>query len=106
MLKVAALRTNTQRHPPKEEQSEMTRVISRLGLTPLMFAFSILVGAAATGSAWAYQGHMYAALNALNRAEAQLQIAVPDKAGHREAAINLVNQAINQTNLSIAAGAR
>jgi hypothetical protein len=84
----------------------MTRSFSRFGLTALIFAFGLLVGAGATGTAWAYQGHMYAALNALQRAQTQLQSAIPDKAGHREQAIDLVNQAISQTHQGIAAGAR
>jgi hypothetical protein len=44
---------------------------------------------------------MQRALDALNNAENQLQIATPDKGGHRENAINLVKQAINETNLGI-----
>jgi len=84
----------------------MKRVLPRLSITSLMFAFGLLVGAGATGSAWAYQGHMENALKALNRAATQLQAAEDDKAGHRIQAINLVKQAIDQTNLGIAAGAK
>jgi hypothetical protein len=71
-----------------------------------LFAFGLLIGAASTGAAWAYQGHMHMALNALNRAQTQLQAAIPDKAGHREQALNLVTQAISETNQGIAAGAK
>jgi hypothetical protein len=71
-----------------------------------LFAFGLLVGAASTGVAWAYQGHMHAALNALTRAQTQLQAAIPDKEGHRENAMRLVQQAISETNLGIQAGAR
>jgi hypothetical protein len=49
---------------------------------------------------------MYAALNHLNMAWNQLNLALPDKAGHRVAAMNLVKQAISQVNAGIAAGAR
>jgi hypothetical protein len=56
------------------------------------------------GFAAADQPHMQNALNDLNAAENQLQIATPDKAGHRVNAINLVQQAINETNLGIQAG--
>jgi hypothetical protein len=58
------------------------------------------------GAAIGYQGHMWAAKNALNNALHQLQVALPDKAGHRENAISLVNQAISQVDAGIAAGAR
>jgi hypothetical protein len=71
-----------------------------------LFAFGLLIGAASTGAAWAYQGHMHAALNALNRAQTQLQAAIPDKEGHRENAMKLVTQAISETQAGIAAGAK
>lgn len=57
-----------------------------------------------TGIAMADQPHMQRALDALNVAQNQLQIAAPDKGGHRVNAINLVQQAINETNLGIQAG--
>jgi hypothetical protein len=44
------------------------------------------------------------ALDAMNVAQNQLQIAAPDKGGHRVNAINLVQQAIDETNLGIQAG--
>lgn len=56
------------------------------------------------GIAVADQPHMQQALDALNAAQNQLQIATPDKAGHRLNALNLVRQAINETNLGIQAG--
>jgi hypothetical protein len=56
------------------------------------------------GVALADQPHMQNALNNLNAAQYQLQIALPDKAGHRVNAINLVQQAINEVNLGIQAG--
>lgn len=58
------------------------------------------------GTAWAYQGHMYAALDHLQQSLNQLQVAIPDKDGHRVNAINLVQQAINEVNLGIQAGAQ
>ena len=57
-----------------------------------------------TGLALADQPHMQNALNDLNQAQNQLQIAIPDKGGHRVNAINLVQQAINEVNLGIQAG--
>jgi len=64
---------------------------------------SALLGAGIGGSAMAYQTHMWNALNALQQAQSQLS--VEDKGGHREAAMNLVNQAIDQVNEGIRAGA-
>jgi hypothetical protein len=71
-----------------------------------LFVFGLLIGASTTGAAWAYQGHMHAALNALQRAQTQLQSAIPDKDGHRDQAMNLVQQAIGQTQQGIVAGAK
>jgi methylthioribose-1-phosphate isomerase len=72
---------------------------------------SVIIGAGAAatiaftaGYALAVQVHMQNALHALENARAQLQAALPDKAGHRVNAINLVNQAINETEAGIAAG--
>ena len=58
------------------------------------------------GVALADQPHMQNALGDLNAAQGELQVAVPDKGGHRVNAINLVQQAINEVNLGIQAGAR
>lgn len=65
----------------------------------------VLLGAGiGAGVAIADQPHMQNALNDLTAAQNQLQIAIPDKAGHRVNAINLVGQAINEVNLGIQAG--
>ncbi|HEX4557880.1 MAG TPA: hypothetical protein VH166_01535 [Mycobacterium sp.] len=69
-------------------------------LTAVSFS---LVGA---GTAYAVQTHMFNARDDLNNAVNELQIAVPDKGGHRVTAINLVNQAIDQVNQGIQAGAQ
>jgi riboflavin biosynthesis pyrimidine reductase len=53
------------------------------------------------GVAIADQPHMQNALQDLQSANSQLQIADHDKGGHRENAINLVNQAISEVNLGI-----
>jgi hypothetical protein len=58
----------------------------------------------AAGYAVAAQPHMQAALRALRNANAELNAALPDKAGHRVKAINLVNDAIAETQAGIAAG--
>jgi len=65
----------------------------------------MLAGSLMTGTAFAYQGHMWNALHALQNAEAQLQAAVPDKGGHRVHAIGLIQQAISEVQAGIQAGA-
>jgi hypothetical protein len=80
-------------------------MLKRFSLPALMLA-SFLLGTALTGTAFAYQGHMWNAKDALVRAQTQLQVALPDKAGHREAALDLVGRAISQVDMGIAAGAR
>ena len=77
----------------------------RLGLIPLFMA-GVIFGSALTGTAFAYQGHMWNALHALENAKGQLESATPDKDGHRENAIGLVDQAIDQVNVGIQVGAR
>jgi len=50
------------------------------------------------------QPHMYNALNALQTARGELQVALADKGGHRVIAIRLINEAIGQVQAGIAAG--
>ncbi|MBV9149474.1 MAG: hypothetical protein JO024_06400 [Candidatus Eremiobacteraeota bacterium] len=83
----------------------LSMIKRRSGLAALVLAGAVL-GSALTGTVMAYQPHMQAALRAELNAVNQLQMALPDKAGHRVNAINLVNQAIAQTRAGIAAGAR
>ena len=59
----------------------------------------------AAGYAVAAQPHMQNALKALENAKSQLELALPDKAGHRVNAINLIDQAIGEVEAGIAAGA-
>jgi hypothetical protein len=68
--------------------------------TALSFSF---LGA---GTAYAVQTHMFNARDDLNNAVNELNIAIPDKGGHRVTAINLVNQAIGEVNAGIQAGAQ
>ncbi len=81
----------------------MKRLFSRIGIVP-MFVFGLFLGVAVTGTAWAYQTHMHNAMNDLNMAKNQLEMAQADKAGHRVNAINLVNQAIGEVQAGIVAG--
>lgn len=67
---------------------------------------TLLAGGLAGCVAQAYQGHMFAARNALLAARHQLRLAVPNKAGHRIAAIRAVNAALYQVDLGIRASRR
>jgi hypothetical protein len=68
--------------------------------TALSFSF---LGA---GTAYAVQTHMFNARDDLNNAVNELNMAIPDKGGHRVNAINLVNQAIGEVNAGIQVGAQ
>lgn len=73
----------------------------------IAIAFALVLGIVVGGVAVAAtQVHMRNARTNLQAALAQLNAAIPDKAGHRVNAIRLTNQAINEVNLGIAAGAR
>jgi hypothetical protein len=64
-----------------------------------------MVASFAAGFALAAQPHMQAALKALRNSKADLEAALPDKAGHRVKAIGLVDQAIAEVQAGIVAGA-
>jgi hypothetical protein len=68
---------------------------------------AVAMGAAAltAAPAAAAQPHMNHALSDLQAALNQLQVAVPDKGGHRVKAIALVKEAIDETTAGMAAGA-
>ncbi len=50
------------------------------------------------------QPHMQNALNDLNLAKGELQVALHNKGGHRVNALNLTNRAIGEVEAGIAAG--
>ena len=77
----------------------MTR-ITNIGLKVSVLTATLALGAC-IGNAVAQQPHMYAALDALRTARAELIAATPNKGGHRAHAITLVNQAIDETNAGI-----
>jgi hypothetical protein len=82
----------------------MQQLKSRPALLAMVFA--LVLGAVIGGSAVAAtQVHMHNARTDLQSAWNELNVAVPDKNGHRVQAMNLVHQAINQVNLGIQAGA-
>ncbi|MDP4023563.1 hypothetical protein Q8W71_13070 [Methylobacterium sp. NEAU 140] len=73
------------------------------------FCFGIATAAGVTSALYAglagaqpFQPHMDAALSALSTARQQLEVATPNKGGHRERAISLVNAAIEQVQAGIA----
>lgn len=68
-----------------------------------IIASSMLAGGLMTGTAFAYAGHMFNALHALQAARQQLVVARPD-GGYRDHAIGLVDAAINTVNQGIHAG--
>ena len=67
---------------------------------------ALIGGMLAAGTAFAVQGHMLNARADLEAAYHQLEIAVPDKAGHRVKAMDLIQDAIGQVNAGISAGAQ
>ena len=73
----------------------MTR--KHLKTTALVGALTLaLASAFLAGEATARQPHMQAALNHLEVARDQLQIATPNKGGHRVEALRLTNAAIEE----------
>ena len=73
-------------------------------LTQITAVATIGLVSFAGGCVVAAQPHMYNALNALQNARAELQVAENNKAGHRVTALRLVNDAINEVQAGIAAG--
>jgi len=84
----------------------MQKTQSNRLVIPMAAAFVAVAVSFFGGAAIGYQGHMWGAKAALGNALHQLQVAVPDKDGHRDKAIALVNQAIEQVTQGIAAGAK
>jgi hypothetical protein len=68
----------------------------------LALVMGVIIGGTAVA---ATQVHMRNARADLTSAWNELNVATPDKAGHRVQAMNLVHQALNQVNLGIEAGA-
>jgi hypothetical protein len=62
---------------------------------------AVLLAGFLVGRATAAQPHMQAALDHLRAAKTELQLAEPDKGGHRAKAIGLVNDAIGQVELGM-----
>jgi hypothetical protein len=75
--------------------------VSRLRLIVAGLATASALGIVGAGTAWAVQLHMANARADLQQGLTQLQLADPDKGGHRDQAISLVQQAINQVDAGI-----
>ena len=74
--------------------------LTRRSILTTLASFSA-IGLIFSGRANADQPHMQIALDALRKAQAELQTAEEDKGGHRVKALKLVSQAINQVQLGI-----
>jgi hypothetical protein len=80
----------------------MKRLISKFGITPLIFVFGLIAGSALMGTAMAVtQPHMQNALSSLQTAQSELSRANEDKGGHRNSALNYTNLAIQQVHQGI-----
>jgi uncharacterized membrane-anchored protein YhcB (DUF1043 family) len=64
----------------------------------------LFIGSAIGSWAAIRQPHMIAALQALEKAKVELEVAEHNKGGHREKALELVKKAIEQTKKGVEAG--
>jgi hypothetical protein len=76
-------------------------MIKKVAITLIV---GLLIGSAIGSWAAMHQPHMRAALEALQRAKGELEVAEHNKGGHREKALKLVHQAIEQTRKGIEFG--
>ena len=76
------------------------KIVTRNSTTAVALAAAMAAGIV-VGQATADQPHMQNALDALMRARSELQVAAPDKGGHRIAAINFTDRAIEETRAGI-----
>ena len=79
-------------------------MLKRVVVVILVVGF--LIGGTIVGWAAIHQPHMMAALEALQKAKMELEVAEHNKGGHREKALKLVHHAIEQTRKGIEAGER
>ena len=70
----------------------------------IALVIGLLIGSAIGSWAAINQPHMAAALDALHKAKAELEVAEHNKGGHRAKALELVHKAIEQTKKGIEAG--
>ncbi len=98
----------------KKRRSDLPRRIflflnsdMKLKFAHLLIAFTVgltLSSGVLMQNVQAGQPHMENALTALQNARHQLEIAKPDKGGHRENAIGIIDNAISEVKAGIAAG--
>lgn len=80
----------------------MTRSLLASGVfRGIVLASAFAGGSLVAGCALHHQGHMNAALEALNTAAAALGQAPQDKAGHVQAALNYTHQAITEVEIGM-----
>lgn len=77
------------------------KLASRKNLVSTLALAGTLAAGIFAGRVLADQPHMQAALDALHRADKELDMAVPDKGGHRAKAIELVRHAMEQVEKGI-----
>ena len=80
----------------------------KTNLASLLLAFGLglaLASGVLIPNVQAGQPHMDSALDHLRAARHQLEIAEPDKGGHRDTAIGIIDNAIREVKLGIDAGA-
>jgi len=82
----------------------MWKRVGSLLIAILFIAF--LISCATPGRPHEHQPHLVAALDELQAARHELELAEPNKGGHRERAIELVDRAIDQTKAAIEFGRR
>jgi hypothetical protein len=78
--------------------------MNRRFIMSMLLVIVVLAGGFVAGRASAAQPHMNAALEHLRTARHELEIATPDKGGHREKAMKLISDAIVETQLGIDVG--
>ncbi|HSP14888.1 MAG TPA: hypothetical protein VLV78_09065 [Thermoanaerobaculia bacterium] len=80
--------------------------MKRSSLFTILLLVVILATGFIAGRASAAQPHMRSALDHLRAARHELDLATPDKGGHRAKAIVLVNDAITETEAGMEVGRR
>ena len=84
--------------------SNKSALLGRAGLVRLAVVVLVAAVSFAGGAVVAAQPHMTNALNFLQSARGELQVAERDKGGHRVNALRLINEAISEVQAGIAAG--
>jgi hypothetical protein len=78
--------------------------MNRRSIFSVLLLLVVLATGFVAGYANAAQPHMNSALTQLRSAKHELEVATPDKGGHREKAIRFVNDAITEVEAGIEVG--